>query len=308
MIILGVLVDTLQPPHVGVKQAYDFISKARGPQYTFITVTDKKQAIQSDITEPLTHQDKEQILIKHGIPKDRLIKGNSYFDISELEKRFDPTDTAIVFYFFSDKSGFNYRINNDKILPWYEMNVSSPKFQSELKPMSESVYYQIIPNNIKRVKGLNLTTKLFIEELGDPKNSDDNKKTFFALAFGWYDAGFYNLVKERFSQPYEKLVSKYSSALSQPSLEKTVQEIVNVLVEDLSSMLSDTPEDKESPTERAKQKTINVTALRQKQKTLNLNKQQSNADAKLNKDKLRKMTQDYNDDKAKVAKGEPITM
>jgi hypothetical protein len=174
--------------------------------------------------------------------------------------------------------------------------------------MSEAVYYQVLPSNIKRAKGLNLTTKLFVEELGDPKNSEDNKKTFFALAFGWYDAGFYNLIKDRFSQPYEKLISKYSSAISQPSLEKSVQEIVRVMTEDLSSMLGDDSEDKESPTEKARQKTSNVTALRQKQKTLNLTKQQANADSKLNKDKLRKMTQDYNDDKAKVAKGEPLTM
>ena len=306
MIVLGVLVDSLQPPHVGVKQAYDYISKVRGAQYTFITVTDKKQTSQSDITEPLTYQDKEQILIKHGIQKDRLVKGNSFFDTSELEKRFDPTDTVIVFYFFSDKPNFN--INSDKILPWYEAYVSNPKFQTELKPMTEAMYYQVVPNNIKRVRGLNLTTKLFIEEVGDPHNSDDNKKTFFALAFGWYDAALYSLVKERFSQPYEKLISKYSSALSQPSLEKSVQEIVKVLVEDLSSMLSDNPEDKESPTDKARQKTANVTALRQKQKTLNLTKQQTTADSKLNKDKLRKMTQDYNDDKAKVAKGEPLTM
>jgi len=304
MIILGVLVDSLQPPHVGVKQAYDYITKVRGPQYTYIIATERKQTVQSDITEPLKYQDKEQILIKHGIQKDKIIKGKSFFDTTDLEKRFDPTDTVIVFYFFSDKVNLGFR--SDNILPWYEMSVSNPKFQSELKPMSEAVYYQVLPSNIKRAKGLNLTTKLFVEEFGDPQNSEDNKKTFFALAFGWYDAGFYNLIKERFSQPYEKLISKYSSAISQPSLEKSVQEIVKIMTEDLSSMLADDPEEK-SPTEKAREKTLNVSTLRQKQKTLNLTKQQANADAKLNKEKVRKMTQDFNADKTKVSKGDPIT-
>jgi hypothetical protein len=214
MIIIGVLVDQLQPPHLGIKQAYDQILRARGPQYSYVIATEKKDTSESNITEPLGASDKEQILIKHGVPTDKIVLGKSFFDTTELEKIFDPNDTTLIFYFFSDRGDVGYA--NERVIPWDETH------KQDLKPMSEAVYYSILPRTIKQVKGINLTTKLFVDELGNPQNTDDNKKTFFALAFGWYDAGFFNLLKDRFSKAFEKFSSKYSSAIGKPTMEEYI--------------------------------------------------------------------------------------
>jgi hypothetical protein len=306
MIILGILVDTLQPPHLGVKQAYDAISKARGPQYAYIAVTERKHDIHSDMMEPMSRSDKQQILVKHGILKDRLLDSKSLFDTSQLESSYDPNDTAVVFYFFSGKGTSNFS-HSDKVLAWSEAYASNPQYQAQLKPMGESVYYSILNDSIRRVKGLDLSTKLFIDEIGNPQNSEDNKKTFFALAFGWYDAGHYNLVKERFHKPYEMMVSKYSKAVNQPSIEKSIDEITEAMVEDLTASLSsDLPPEEKTPSQIAADKTDNIQNLRMKRKTLDLTKKQSDSDAKANKEKVRQLSNDYNKSKQNISRGIPV--
>jgi hypothetical protein len=256
-------------------------------------VTDKKDTSESNITEPLTASDKEQILIKHGIPMDKIILGKSFFDTSELEKTYDPADTAIVFYFFSDHGDVGYA--SERVIPWDERQKES------VRPMSEVVYYSILPRTIKQVKGLNLNTKLFVDELGNPNNSDDNKKTFFALAFGWYDAGFFNLLKERFSKAYEKFSSRYASAIGKPTMEESIEELTRIMVEELADQISDPAfpgmektagEDDMSPDEKAAEKVSNVEKLRQKEKALKLTKKQADAQKELDKNKLKNMQKD----------------
>lgn len=293
MIVIGALVDTHQPPHLGIKQAYDIIVKARGPQYSYVIVTDKKDTSEANITEPLTAADKEQILVKHGVPTDKVVLGKTFFDTTDLEKIYDPNDTAIVFYFFSDKGDVGYA--NDKVIPWDEGQKASAR------PMSEVVYYSILPRSIKQVKGLPLTTKLFVDELGNPQNPDDNKKTFFALAFGWYDAGFFALLKERFGRAYEKFTSRYASAIGKPTMEESIEELTKIMVRELADQISDPQlpamekpagEDDLSPSEKAAEKVSNVEKLRQKEKALKLTKKQADAQKELDKNKLRNMQKD----------------
>ena len=290
MIVIGALVDTHQPPHLGIKQAYEQIVKARGSQYSYVIITDKKNTSEANITEPLTAADKEQILIKHGVPTDKIALGKTFFDTSGLEKVYDPNDTAIVFYFFSDKGDIGY--GSDKVIPWDEGQ------KDTARPMSEVVYYSILPRQIKQVKGLNLNTKLFVDELGNPQNSDDNKKTFFALAFGWYDAGFFNLLKDRFSKAYEKFTSRYASAIGKPTMEESIEELTKIMVKELADQISDPTmelpagEEDMTPTEKAAEKTSNVEKLRQKEKALKLTKKQADSQKELDKNKLRNMQKD----------------
>lgn len=294
MIIIGALVDTLQPPHLGIKQAYDYIVKQRGLQYSYVIVTDKKDTSESNITEPLTASDKEQILVKHGIPTDKIVIGKSNFDSSEIENIYDPQDTSIVYYFFSDRGDVGYA--NDKVIPWNEMQ------KNELRPMTEAVYYSILPRQIKNVKGLNLNTKLFVDELGNTNNPDDDKKTFFALAFGWYDAGFFNLLKDRFSKSYEKFSSKYASAIGKPTMEESIEELTKIMVKELVDQLQD-PEmpstisntqspDVQTPSQKLADKKAAIEKIKQKEKSLKLTKDQSDAQKKLDKNKIRSMQKD----------------
>jgi len=301
MIVVGILVDSCQPPHLGVKQAYDFVVKTRGQQYTYVVATERKSDSNSGISDPLSASDKKQLLIRHGVPSDKVIDAKTYFDTSAIEKIYDPSDTAIVFYFFSDKGDVGYA--NDKVIPWDESRKES------LKPLTEAVYYALLPSNLKRVRGsAPFTTKLFVDELGDPSNSDDNKKTFFALAFGWYDAGFFNLMKERFGKAFEKFSSRYSSAIGKPTMEESIAELTSIMVEDLAGQIGDIFDDgngeqesEPSPAQKAAEKKSDIETLRQKQRRLDLTKQQAKAEDRLNKDRIKQQTKDVSTTKSSMA-------
>jgi hypothetical protein len=315
MIVIGILVDTLQPPHLGIKQAYDSIVRDRGSQYSYVVVTDKKNSFDSSVIEPLNAADKKQILIKHGVPSDKIINGKTPFDTDEIENVYDPADTAVIFYFFSNKSHLGFQ--NDRILPWHEMSVNgSSTFKNEIKPMSDAFYYKVLSNDIGKVRGVNLNnTKLFVEELGDPNNSDDNKKTFFALAFGWYDSGFFNLLKERFRNSYEKFVSRYSTAINKPSMEESIAELSKIMAEDLMDQVggmfdddnskSDSGDDL-SPTQKLAKRKSDIENLKSKEKTLSLTKKQSEAEKKLAQNKIRQQTKDISNAKRNLTLSQRI--
>lgn len=270
MIILGVLVDQFQPPHVGHKKAYDLICKERHPEYSFI-VASNKNFHGFDPYYPLSFNDKEQVLIKHNIPKDKIVKGNGLFDTSPFMRNFDEDDVAIVYYFF--KSLGESLTQSSGFQPWNDNDSNGAL------PISKCVYYKILPESLLDIKGVKFNTVNFITELGNPSNSDDNKKTFFALSMGWYDAGFFNLFKDRFSKAYTQYASQ--------NVNSSAEDLGRKISEDMMTAISSDPKNSSQGKEDEPSRDDDLKKIKSFERGLNLWKSKTRSESELNKRKER---------------------
>lgn len=309
MIILGVLVDPFQPPYIAHKKSYDLVVQERGKEYSYIVASDKTFNGFNPYY-PLGFSDKEQILTKHGIPSEKILKGYGLFDTREFSKMYNSNDVALIYYFFGDIDGNLSKPS--QMIPWQD------GANTNIYPMAKAIYYKIIPDDLKKIKGVKFDTVSFIKELGNPQNTDDNKKTFFTLTFGWYDAGFFNLVKDRFAQAYKQYISRYGQVEKSETLDETVEVLAKTLAEDMMSAISmdttgnsttsiyDKNTKDKSPTDVSRERNDKNTSLRNFEKSFSIWKDKTRKEGELNRRKSRELDKIRNNAKRALNKGEDL--
>ena len=81
------------PFHRGHKSSYDHLAQKFGRDNVYVVTTDK----QAPITSPFSFADKQNMMIKLGVPSDHIVKVRNPYQAQELTQNFYPENTAVIF-------------------------------------------------------------------------------------------------------------------------------------------------------------------------------------------------------------------
>ena len=293
MKLIGIYPGNFQPPTKAHFETYKRLRQVVGPD-TFITVTDRTPTPEA----PLNAGDKEQILVRHGIPASNIQRIQDWKQPEEIFHKFSSDHTGAIFALNqseSDKISKRKMKSNpttdklgqkmDKQDPVLnELSISSTPEQTKevwmegdgklnyfqpykgnensMKPFKEHGYVLIIDDT--KVNGQPISTQLIRQYLGSSLYTEEKKKKFFRLIFGWFDVGLYTLISSKFKQGYQVVSNEtpqqemptQSVSRNQPitvpqqkapstafkeNITKLVHEILReIMDEDYSSTMSDT--------------------------------------------------------------------
>ena len=229
MKLIGIYPGNFQPPTKAHFEAYKRLRQNVGPD-TFVTVTDRTPTPEA----PLNAGDKEQILVRHGIPASNIQRIQDWKKPEEIFHKFSSNHTGVIFALNQNEvdkiSKRKVRSNPvkdklgqemDKQDPglnelaiatpekevWMEGNGKPNYFQpykgneSSMEPFQKHGYVLIIDDT--KVDGHPITTQLIRQYFGSSLYTDEKKKMFFRLIFGWFDIGLYTLISSKFKQGYQ---------------------------------------------------------------------------------------------------------
>jgi hypothetical protein len=87
-----------------------------------------------------------------------------------------------------------------------------------MKPLKEHGYVLIIDDT--KVNGHPVSTQIIRQYLGSSLYTEDKKKKFFRLIFGWFDIGLYTLVSSKFKQGYQVSSNEKSPEEEAPAVQR----------------------------------------------------------------------------------------
>ena len=247
MKIVGIYPGNFQPPTKAHFETYKRLRQVVGPD-TFITVTDRTPTPEA----PLNAGDKEQILVRHGIPANNIQRIQDWREPDEIFHKFSSNHTGVVFALNQteadkiSKRKMRGNLAKDKLgqemdkqdTGLNELAITSPEqdkevwmegdgklnyFQpykgneSSMKPFQEHGYVLIIDDT--KVNGQPVSTQVIRQYLGSSLYTEEKKKKFFRLIFGWFDVGLYTLISSKFKQGYQ---------VASPNVETPPEEIPSV--------------------------------------------------------------------------------
>ena len=169
--------DKLQPPHIGKKTVWDWMTSVFGEDNCFIS---------TDSTEsPLNFEEKQSILAAMGVNSGNVIKCDGVFSESTLPVKFNPSDVSIIWIMCADE-------------------ISS--IPSNIKPYIDATecgksYYIIIPESKLNMSDKTLSCDKILDFLKTSKskkiNCEDNMETFKSI-FGFFDEFLYDKLVDKF--------------------------------------------------------------------------------------------------------------
>jgi hypothetical protein len=196
MQIIGVYPGRYQPPHKGHLAAFNYLKKVIGPNNTFVATSDKVELPKS----PLNFQDKQDIWAKHGVTNNVIKTKNPYTPIEILQK-FNKDNTAVVFGVGEkDMEGdprFSFKTKKDGSPSYFQLYRGN---ENNLRPYGEHGYILVIPTEVCRVDGKQVSGTNVRDALGGSRYTDEQKKSFFKWVFGWFDDALFTQLKDKLSQ------------------------------------------------------------------------------------------------------------
>ena len=130
------------PWHKGHKASYDYLVDKFGSQSVYVVTSD----VQAPITNPFSFQDKETMMVKSGVPTDKIVKVKNPYQAQELTKDIpDPDNTALIFAVSAK-----------------DMSGDAPRFRFGTKKDGSPSYMQPMPDNIKQLKPMTRHAYVFI--------------------------------------------------------------------------------------------------------------------------------------------------
>ncbi len=234
MKIIGIYPGNFQPPHKGHYDSYKRIRSFVGPD-TFVVTTDYDPSI----VAPLHFGDKEQILVRHGIPDSHIKKVKNVNTPWEVLNNYDPK-TTVVIYALNQKEA-EKKIRSSK---YYED--LGLKTNKDLLPFKQRAYIFVI--NDSRVGNRIFSSKNVREALGSHRFTNEQKKKWFKHFFGWFDLGLFELLKDKYTNAQQSDVFAQPPSDIKEELKKEVEKIMNELMGSPPSIATDDSSYDSAPT------------------------------------------------------------
>jgi len=222
---IGIYYGNFQPPHRGHIRVYKKLKQITGPD-TFIATTSRTPTPNA----PLNFGEKENILVKQGVPASYIEKVDNWKQPKEIFQNFSPKHTSVIFA-INQKTFDSLRIQKDLKSPkerWIESNVNPSYFQPykgnehNMESLDIHGYISIMDDNT--VDGKPISTANIRSWLGSPKYTEDQKKLVFNWAFGINpddDRGLFKELCDKFSMAHASVSSELPTAM--PSLSSLVK-------------------------------------------------------------------------------------
>lgn len=226
---IGIYPGNFQPPHIGHKKSYEKL-KQYAVSDTFVITTDYDPSVDA----PLHFGDKEQILVRHGIPGSHIRKVKNLNNPVEVLENFDPETTVVIYGLGKKDASAKLTASN-----YYKLLSS---VGSNLLPYKSQSYIVIVNDDItirdREGKARVYTSKNIREALGSQRFTKKQKEAWFKEFFGWFDLGLFELLKNKYESAYQSDVFEKPSTTEIPPedvKEILSREIINILNEYMSS-------------------------------------------------------------------------
>ncbi len=231
---IGIYPGNFQPPTRAHFQVYKKLRQAVGPD-TFVVTTDRTPTPEA----PLNVGDKEQILVRHGIPASNIQKIEDWKHPEQIFHKFSADHTAAIFALTQKEAGEVAKrrgrtsqlkgkldkelskqdpgLNKLAIAPnapeptdkevWIEGDGTLGYFQplkgneNSMKPFKEHGYVMIVDDT--KIEGRPVSTANIRQVFGSPLYTEEAKKKFFRFVFGWFDIGLYTLIATKFKNAHQ---------------------------------------------------------------------------------------------------------
>lgn len=171
------------------KHHYEVFKKLQadhGSDSVYIATSDAKTSKKS----PLNFEEKKKIMIKHGVPEDKILKVSRMYRAEELEDYFSP-DNDIITFIVGKKD--EQRLSSDHYSS-YEKN------KDNLETFDNKVYLKIAPHvSIKLPNG---------EEMSGTTLRDamiNLSPESFKEAMGWFDKDIYEMLRGKINESFTSL-------------------------------------------------------------------------------------------------------
>jgi hypothetical protein len=147
MRVLVIYPGRFHPFHRGHKSSYDHLARKFGKDNVFVVTTDK----QAPITSPFSFADKQNMMVKLGVPSDKVVKVKNPYQALEVTQNFDPDNTAVIFALSEkDVDRFNFAPKRDGSPSYMQ---PFPDNIKKLRPMSQHGYVVLTPTVKFKVAG-----------------------------------------------------------------------------------------------------------------------------------------------------------
>lgn len=290
---IGIYPCNAQPPHRGHFESYKQLRRIAGPD-TFVVTTDFDPSIEA----PLHFGDKEQILVRHGIPDSHIRQVKNLFNPVEILENYDPETTVVIY-------GFN-QPNTNKLINKSSYYKGLGFAGSQLKPFKYQSYILTIDDS--KIGNKIYSSKNIRESLGSHRFTNEQKEKWFRHFFGWFDLGLFELLKNKYTNAHQSdsLVPNPKNDMRE-TLTKEITDILNELMGQPPSIATDISwgndnsiaTDTQSSTDQTSINKANVQNLVQQEKQAendkkrNLSQYKRDKDSAYNYDKyLRKQDQE----------------
>ena len=81
------------PFHKGHLASYLYLAKRYGADNVYIATSGK----QAPVTSPFSFGDKQNMMVKLGVPSDHIVQVKNPYQATEITDNFDPATTAVIF-------------------------------------------------------------------------------------------------------------------------------------------------------------------------------------------------------------------
>ncbi len=277
---IGIYPGNFQPPHKGHYATYKKLRQVAGSD-TFVITTDFDPTIEA----ALHFGDKEQILVRHGVPASHIRKVKKLDDPIEVLSNFDP-ETTVVIYALSHKNAVD-KLNTSSY--YKSLDFTGGK----LRPFKYNSYILVVDDT--KIGDKTFSSKNIREALGSHRFTTKQKEIWFKEFFGWFDLGLFELLKNKYTHAHQSDVFEPEDTPPPPEdIKETIsKEIVKILNElmglpDSTSIntepgdASSATDDMQSDAEQRKQDQQNRQDLIQQKKELEdkkkMNKRQYDRD------------------------------
>ena len=180
-------------------EVFKALQKQHGAGNVYVVTSNRVSAPKS----PLGFEEKEEIIMKHGIPESQILYSSSPYRISELEDMFNPESDVIVYAVgkkdmeesprFSNLDGVK-KDGQPTYLRSYEKNKGS------FEPFENHAYVTVSPHvSIKLPNGEEMSGSTLRDAM---RNLTPES---FKEAMGWFDKDIYEMLKSKFNETVTSL-------------------------------------------------------------------------------------------------------
>ena len=177
-----------QPAHRGHAQVYKTLTEQYPGADVYVATTNKV-----DEKSPFNFQERKFLLVKAGVPVDRIVQVVSPYVAKEITLKYnDQKDKLIYAVSEKDVDRFSYKPKKDGS-PSYFQKLEGV---NELLPLGEKGYIGIAPVFPFKVLSKNITSATQVRDMYKHVSEPERKQIIVDL-YGKFDQGIYNLFNNK---------------------------------------------------------------------------------------------------------------